>query len=406
MSKEESVMKKITGLFLGLLLVCLCAFALADVAINETNFPDEIFRYYVQLCFDKDYNDYLSSDEIAAAEELDVKQKSITSLKGVEYLTSLQFLYCSGNKLTVLDVSRNTKLQSLWCDDNQLKNLDVTANTALKWLGCSNNQLTSLDVSRHTALEKLVCFGNPLTSLNLGRKPAMTWLECYYTKLNKLDISGVPAMADLVKNTEPRNWSGTWGEYWYWYDSDLFHYFKADKDTRINTGEKTDISKAKISSIKAQEYTGKAIKPAVTVKYNGTKLKEGTDYTVSWSNNKNIGKATVKVTGKGDYTGEKAATFTINPAKVTLSSLKAGSKQLTVSWKKSKGIEGYEIQYSLKDTMKSAKKVTVQKASTVKTVIKKLKARKTYYVRIRAFKKVNGKTYYSEWSEIRKAKVK
>jgi hypothetical protein len=66
-----------------------------------------------------------------------------------------------------------------------------------------------------------------------------------------------------------------------------------------------------VSTVSAKKYTGKAIKPTPTVKFNGTKLKLGTDYTLSYSNNKKPGKATITITGKGNYTGTKKITFKI-----------------------------------------------------------------------------------------------
>ncbi|MCR5539965.1 MAG: MBG domain-containing protein [Ruminococcus sp.] len=71
-------------------------------------------------------------------------------------------------------------------------------------------------------------------------------------------------------------------------------------------------------------YDGKEKKPAVTVK-DGTKtLTNNTDYTVAYANNTNVGTATVTITGKGNYTGTKAASFTISePAAVSLSSCTA-----------------------------------------------------------------------------------
>ena len=69
-------------------------------------------------------------------------------------------------------------------------------------------------------------------------------------------------------------------------------------------------------------------------------------------------------------------------------------------------ITGYQVQYSLKKNFSSKKTVTVSKAATTKVVIKKLKSKKTYYVRIRAYKKVKGKKYYSAWSKAKTVKVK
>ncbi len=166
------------------------------------------------------------------------------------------------------------------------------------------------------------------------------------------------------------------------------------------------LSKCKIT-VKNQVYTGKTIKPSVTVKYGSKTLKKGTDYTVSFKNNKAIGTATVTVTGKGDYTGTAKKTFKINPRAISGLKLTAGKGRLTVSWKKGAGgIGGYQLQYGLKKSFSGAKKATVSKASTVKGTIKNLKKGKIYYVRIRAFKKVGKTTYWSAWSAAKKAKVK
>ena len=166
------------------------------------------------------------------------------------------------------------------------------------------------------------------------------------------------------------------------------------------------IKKCKITGIKDAVYTGKAIAPAPVVKYNGKKLVKGRDYTVKYANNKAVGTATVTITGIGKYGESVKKTFRINPRAVALSAVTPGTKQLTVKWKKGKGVTGYEVQYSLKKSFASAKKVTITKAATVKTVIKKLLSNKTYYVRIRTYKTVKGKKYYSAWSGAKSAKTK
>ena len=145
----------------------------------------------------------------------------------------------------------------------------------------------------------------------------------------------------------------------------------------------------------------------MTVKYNGTTLTKGTDYTVSYKNNTKVGTATVTVKGIGNYTGSKKATFKINPKGTTLSKVTPGKKKLTVTWKKqTKQVSGYQIQYGTKKDFSNAKKVTASGAKTVKKVIKSLKAKKTYYVRIRTYKTVSGKKYYSSWSKYKKVKTK
>ena len=144
-------------------------------------------------------------------------------------------------------------------------------------------------------------------------------------------------------------------------------------------------------------YTGKAIKPTVTVMLDGDKLVQGTDYTVSCAS-KAVGKGTVTIKGKGLYIDSVKKAFKINPKPVKGLALKAGKKSLTATWKKVSGVTGYQLQYGLKKNFKGAKTTTIKGAAKLKKAVTKLKGGKTYYVRVRAYKKVSGKTYYSDWS--------
>ncbi|MBE6787606.1 MAG: leucine-rich repeat domain-containing protein [Ruminococcaceae bacterium] len=84
----------------------------------------------------------------------------------------------------------------------------------------------------------------------------------------------------------------------------------------------------------------------------------------------------------------------------------AKKKSLVVKIKRNKSVTGYEIQYSLKKNFRSAKKVTLKKNSSISKTIKKLKSKKTYYVRVRTYKTYKGKKYYSAWSKATKKKTK
>ena len=153
-------------------------------------------------------------------------------------------------------------------------------------------------------------------------------------------------------------------------------------------------------------YNGKTQTPSITVTYKGKKL-SGKYYTVKCTNNKNIGTATVTVTGKGNYKKcSGKATFKIVLKKSTLSSLKAGKKSATLSWKTITGSTGYQIQYSTSKNFSKAKTVKIAGAGKRSTTIKKLTSKKTYYVRIRAYKIVNKKTVYGAWSVSKKVVVK
>ena len=117
------------------------------VEISAKNFPDNNFRGYISGSLDSDKDGWLSDIEINRATYLDVTNKSISSLKGIEYFTRVKYLMCSGNTLTSLDVSKNTSLTCLNCSNNKLTSLDVSKNTNLYSLETHNNNLSSLDVS-------------------------------------------------------------------------------------------------------------------------------------------------------------------------------------------------------------------------------------------------------------------
>ena len=96
-----------------------------------------------------------------------------------------------------------------------------------------------------------------------------------------------------------------------------------------------------------------------------------------------------------------------NNKKVKVASAKAGKKSIKVTWKKVKGIKGYQIQYSTNKKFKKGNKtITVKSTKSTSATIKKLKSKKTYYVRMRTYKIVNGKKVYSAWSKAKSVKVK
>ena len=161
---------------------------------------------------------------------------------------------------------------------------------------------------------------------------------------------------------------------------------------------KNNFKRATVSGISTKAFTGKNITQSITVKYNGKTLKNGTDYTVSYSSNKNIGTATVKIAGKGSFTGTVTKTFKINPAKQEIQKLTAKSKAFFVDWAQKGSATGYEIQYATNSKFTSAKKVTITSNKTDKTTISKLSGKKKYYVRVRSYTTVKGTKYYGAWS--------
>lgn len=183
-------------------------------------------------------------------------------------------------------------------------------------------------------------------------------------------------------------------------------YYGAWSDVKSIKTANNDITKASVSGISTKAFTGKAITQNVTVKVGNTVLKNGTDYTVSYSNNKKVGKATVKITGKGKYGGVITKTFKINPAKQEIQKLTAKSKAFFIDWAQKGSATGYEIQYATNSKFTGAKKVTITNNKTDKTTVSKLSANKKYYVRVRSYTTVGGTKYYGAWSAVKNVTTK
>lgn len=163
------------------------------IAIDETNFPDEKFREYL---LEQDYGQdgLLTEEEISGITSLGVGGLRIKNLQGLEFFTELRSLSCEGNRLSSLDVSKNTKLTDIYCADNYLTALDVSNNVALTSLQCWNNQIETLNVSNCKDMILLHCQENALTSLDLSGLTSLTNLQCEQNKLTSLDLSNNAAI--------------------------------------------------------------------------------------------------------------------------------------------------------------------------------------------------------------------
>ena len=179
------------------------------------------------------------------------------------------------------------------------------------------------------------------------------------------------------------------------------------KPTQPPKQPEAPVSRSFTVKVKNVTYNGKAQKPAVTV-YAGNERLSPDCYTVNYKNNKNVGYGTVEVNGKGRYSKYSGTVkFKINFKKPSLSSAKSTKKKtLTASWKKTGGNSGWQVQYCTNKKFRSGARTVNLKAGKTKTTIRKLKSRKTYYIRIRGCKNVNGKMMYSGWSNVKKVKIK
>lgn len=151
------------------------------------------------------------------------------------------------------------------------------------------------------------------------------------------------------------------------------------------------------SQLVNKTYTGKAIKQKFKWydPQTGEKLVEGEDYTLKYSDNVNVGTASITVTGIGDYSGTAVISFTIAPKKTTLT-VSSSSTKATLKWKKSKGADGYEIYYS-KDGGQF-KKLATTKAKVLKKTVK-IDSDITYRFKVRPYAVIDGKKVYGAWSK-------
>ena len=194
-------MKKYSFLFILMLLPMLAS--AEDVKINETTFPDINFRNWV-VSQDYGADGVLTNEELENVTSLDISRLEIYDLKGIEYFVALKDLNCMTNKLTTLDLSKNTALEKLECRGNRLTTINLLENRKLRCLNCGGisygNQLTSLDVSKCTELDTLTCSGNPLATLDVSKNTKLICLECYSNQLTALDLSKNTALRRLYCN--------------------------------------------------------------------------------------------------------------------------------------------------------------------------------------------------------------
>ena len=194
--KEEVIIEKTENAEL--------AEALAGIGVGTTNEEGDIV---------------LTQEDITNTTSLDLSNRNLNNLEGLEVFENVTTLNCSNNPLTsldvsafselrelncdncfnqsasrsysngVLDLSENTKLQTLSCANNGLTSLILPDTQTLYWINCSSNRLTTLDVSKNPVLDYLSCMNNQLTMIDVSKNTALTFLELDDNQLTTLDIT-------------------------------------------------------------------------------------------------------------------------------------------------------------------------------------------------------------------------
>ena len=407
----------------------------------------------------------LDVSNCTALEYLDCEENQLTSLN-VSNCTVLGQLECTENQLTSLDVSSCTALHYLDCDDNELESLDVSKNTVLRDLYCNGNKLTSLDVSNHTALVNLICNSNKMSNLNISGCTELMYLDCGDNQLTDIDVSHCTKMTRLVCSgnqiaslngrLSPSLWSlycednpftalnisncqylkyayehptshiTSEGVETYMYEEYevgfSFYCLNVDSSVLISTthihafGDWTITTPATCTAGGVKTRTcscGASEKEAIPAKGHSP-VKDPAVAATTTSEGKTEGShcsvcgtvlaaqqvipmlEKITVTKKP---GIKAPTAAKNKITVNWSNLKTTSKKTKAIWKSVKKVQ---VQCATDKAFSNIVKTAVVGKNKTKAVVKGLKAKTTYFIRIRYF---DG-TGYSKWSGVKKVKTK
>lgn len=163
------------------------------------DFVDDRFKAYVLETFCNNRESIETSD-VDHIFSLKLTNHQYSSLKGIEYFTSLEELDCSGNQLIELDISNNRKLRSLNCSYNRIRNLDVSQNTMIAKLDCYWNIISELRLDQNVHLQELNCSYNALFDLDLERNTRLTNLDCGNNHLISLNITGCHDLIEVRCN--------------------------------------------------------------------------------------------------------------------------------------------------------------------------------------------------------------
>ena len=158
---------------------------------QNTFVPDANFE---QALIDEGYDSgpldgNVLTSNISGILNLDIKNRGITNLTGIEDFSALKNLDCSSNLLINIDVRPLSSLQILWCFENQIINLNVDQNISLTALRCENNKLTSLNLSKNINLIDLACEQNKITTIDVSNSVSLNRFQCGNNLLNTLDVS-------------------------------------------------------------------------------------------------------------------------------------------------------------------------------------------------------------------------
>lgn len=173
------------------------------IDLDEKYIPieDNAFKDYCVSCFDRNYDREISVAEAEKVTHIDCSNKSIKTLDGIEYFTSLKLLICENNLLTRLVLSNRASLKEVYCGHNQLYYLDVSNDPSLEALYCGSNQLRALITSNDESLARLHCYENQLTRLDVSSNVQLKELTCWSNQLTSIDVTNNPSLESFACNS-------------------------------------------------------------------------------------------------------------------------------------------------------------------------------------------------------------
>lgn len=423
----------------------------------ENAFPDESFRTFI--------NESIFTVPLSAADVLDeahqlelqsytghinLSGKRISDMTGLSYLKKITSLDVSGNYLPVLDISECKMLAVLDCSDNDLIELNLLENTEIRELYCQYNKISKLDLSKNSKLKVLNIYQNALLGFCLNSfvsdglttlvSAKMTATLCPKMVGTQYGIilpeealapvtSSLPNGARYLTGSRAIVWSRLTSvppSFTYEYvmggsaetirvtvymdktnivESAVNVYTPADFTAKSNAYNKIKLSWKKVAgatgyrlyraTTKAGTYSLiKTVKSNTVLTYTDAGLVCGKKYYYQITAYREI-EGTNYVSVKSDIISRKPI-----PNKTTVALKRLRAKSITITWKKKAGATGYIIYRS------STKNGTYQRVKTVSRAKAswtngRLARGKTYYYKVRVYRKVNGKKVYSNYSAIK-----
>lgn len=440
----------------------------SETSISSSTFPDAVFREYVLKEFDTDGNKKLSDSEKKAATVLKLANMGIKDLKGVNYLPYLTTLSVPGNKLKKIDLRYNTRLENINVSGNDLSGtLDLDRCTRMKTINYSDNALTKVDMPSSKYLKKVEIINaskNKFTSqtnaglyyknINSSVMPELIEIYASDNAITSFNCNGYAGMMLDLRNNKITKFEGGSGGFQALgilldgkYNT-LKSTSKVDFSTlgnvvpqrfncnssarskitmvtpKLSISLASDWSQIKVTvgstsdnaSYKLEKRTGSGSYKTIETweegelvdpefgenEYIDRDIKAGETYTYKLT-------TTVKVqdADKNPVEWSKSAGKQIKVAldKPSISVKSSKKGYATISWKEVSGADGYQVYYGKKAGSKSAttRLTTTSKLSYSKS---RLSSGKTYYFRVRAYKKVNGKNIYGAPCTVKGVKIK